>query len=54
MQRSRFSLKTMLPIMAILLLSTISNKAFSQVSSENIYETVLDRYQAVASIWQQS
>jgi type IV secretion system protein TrbL len=50
-QRSLFNLKTLMPIVAMLLLVTMSDSAFAQVTSANIYETILDRYQAVASSW---
>lgn len=51
MQRSQFNLKNMLQIVAVLVLAAISDSAFAQASNGNIYETVLDRYQAVASTW---
>ena len=51
MHRSLFKLKNMLSIVAAFVFAAISSSAFAAVSNENIYETVLDRYQAVASTW---
>ena len=51
MQRPPFDPKVLLPLAAALCLSALSGGAAAQATNADIYETVLDRYQAVASSW---
>lgn len=51
MQRSLFNLTWRLPRVAILFPLAMPDSVFAQAANANIYETVLDRYQAVASSW---
>jgi type IV secretion system protein TrbL len=48
---NRSNVKLLLPMVSVFFLIAMPDSAFADVSTANIYETVLDRYQAVASTW---